>query len=56
MRWEAIRGGRALVDDSFAAATWNADRDDGRRVASGLHFVKMTAPGFTGTKTIVVTR
>ena len=34
--------------------TWNGDDDRGNRVASGVYFHRMTAPGFEMTKKMVL--
>jgi hypothetical protein len=49
---------RTLVDGRKEAGTkrvtWNGDDDRGSRVASGVYFYRMTAPGFEVTKKMVL--
>ncbi len=49
---------RTLIDESQAAGQktvrWNGTNDTGTRVASGMYFYRMTAPGFTETRKMVL--
>jgi hypothetical protein len=49
---------RTLVDESQPAGRktvgWNGASDAGKRVASGIYFYRMTAPGFTETRKMVL--
>jgi hypothetical protein len=51
---------RILVDGDQTAGdkrvTWSGRNDDGRLVATGVYFYRMTAPGFEQTKKIVLLR
>jgi hypothetical protein len=49
---------RTLVDTRHSAGqksvTWNGDDATGRRVASGVYFYRLTAPGFAETRKLIV--
>ncbi len=51
---------RALVDGRQPAGsksvTWSGTNDRGQRVSSGIYFYRMTAPGFTQTRKMVLLR
>jgi len=51
---------RTLVDGHQAegarSITWNGTNDRGQSVASGIYFYRMSAPGFTETKKMVLLR
>jgi len=49
---------RVLADREFGAGnqfvTWDGRSDDGGAVASGVYVCRMTAPGFTGSRKMVL--
>jgi len=51
---------RNLVDEHFAAGrfavTWDGVDEQGRRVAPGVYFYRMTAPGYQETRRLIVVR
>jgi flagellar hook assembly protein FlgD len=51
---------RTLVDrempPGFYAVPWDGRTDDGRRVANGVYFYQMKAPGFTSNKRMMLVR